>query len=230
MAGVTKEELEKAEKILGIFKQPKEQQTTTASNDNQDQDELVKAEEELKTLTSKIDALKKAKQTQQPVVTTQAFDQKELIKAITDQFAEQFTALGTTIASRNSEIEELKKSNDQLISFNTELGRRLGIVENTAEKRKSLDPTKVKPIEKGGEPSHENSNPNMTVYSLNNTSQRRELAKAMFDIAFDLNGNIKDQEIAKAITDVELGGLGGNAQASHILSAKLKKHNITVVK
>lgn len=218
MEKITEEALNKALEILNLTSTKQEVEEPV-----EELSEIQKAEQEVAQAQARLDALKnKTPETSQ-----------ELSKA----FKDQFTALGHLIQSKDEEIAELKKANEEISAgfneikkFNEDLAQRLGMVERQPLERKSVSSKPVERFEKGGEAAEEGGK---TVYSISKAKDRRELASFMANEAIEkareTGGKVEAQEFYKAAQCVELGSLGDTpAHAEKIQRLLASKYNILV--
>lgn len=234
---ITKEAIEKAQQILGLAKA--ESTTTPAASPTPTAEELKKAEDEA--LQKELaDALAKAEDIKAKIAGTAVAKKdestpktEELAKSevmtLVKGFEEKVGALGTLVSAKMQENEELKKSLQQVIEFNQQLGEKIGLIAKQPLDRKSV--TTQQFIEKGGEGQTQLEKGVRTI-SLANKTQRAQLSDLLYKASLSADGkSITDKEFAKAVPCVELGSLGSTPDEARSLSARLlNEHKIVVTK
>lgn len=216
---ITPEVLEKAKQVIGLVK-------AEVSVEPKEATELEKAEQDLLAAQKKVEQLKSG-----VAAASVKEGDTELVKAINDKFS----SLGILISAKDEEIETLKKANEeiaeqlkQITAFNEEFGKKIGMIAKQPMERKSVSGS-VKPVERFEKSEDSQPLSGKQVYSLSNLEQRRKLADSVLDLAIEGN-EIKDQELAKACTSIELGSLGTNNDEAKRLYNKLLSKGIQVVR
>lgn len=206
---VTKESLQKAMEILDLVEKAEQgneevtaegaTETGAAAATTTTTVELTELQKAEKAVADAQAALERVKNEAATATSTPAVGADMLQKA--EQLEKKIGAMATLIQSKDEAIDDLKKGLEQVIAFNTELGKKIGMIERQPLDRKSITTETgavVERFNKGGEDN------GVRTLSITDRKDRAEIADVLFKAATKEEGKI-DAELSKAVSYVELG-------------------------